>query len=54
MLIITFTYLGTWGLFSLLSYDLILGIPIFGMIIWFILTFIYALGVIKKYTGGED
>ena len=54
MLIITFTYIGIWGLFSLLSYDLIMSIPIFGAIIWFVLTFVYTLGVIKKYTGGSE
>lgn len=53
-LIIAIAYMGLWGLFSILSQDLILSIPIFGAIVWFLLTFVYALGVIKKMTGGNE
>jgi hypothetical protein len=54
MLIITITYVGLWGLFSILSFDLLMSIPIFGSIIWIILTIVYAVGVMKKFTGGEE
>lgn len=54
VLILTFTYIGIWGLFSLLSFDLIMSIPVFGAIIWFVLTFVYALGVIKKFSGTSE
>lgn len=53
-LIIAISYIGLWGLFSLLSYDLIMSIPVFGAIIWFLLTFVYALGIVKKITGGNE
>lgn len=47
-------YVALWGLFSLLSSNLILNIPIFGASIWLVLTFVYAIGVIKKITGSDN
>jgi len=41
-------FYGLWLIFSVLSYNSIISIPIFGIIFWFILTFIYSLGIFSK------
>lgn len=45
-------YASVWGFFSLLSYNLIISIEIFGFIIYLILTIIYMIGVMEKLTSG--
>ncbi|MBD3195678.1 MAG: hypothetical protein GF317_11510 [Candidatus Lokiarchaeota archaeon] len=52
-LTLTFGYVLLWGLFTQMSIDLILQIPIFGTIIYTILTIVYALGLITKFQAGE-
>jgi len=41
-------FYGLWLIFSVLGYNSIVSIPIFGIIFWFILTFIYSLGVFGR------
>lgn len=41
-------YYGLWTVFSVLAFNLIIGIPIFGILLWFFLTFFYSLGVFGK------
>jgi hypothetical protein len=47
-------YVGIWGLFSMMAMDLLIDIPYFGAVIWFALTFLYAFGVIRKFTESGD
>lgn len=46
-------YISVWGIFSTLSYDLIISIEAFGTIIYLILTIMYAVGVIQQLTGSD-
>lgn len=41
-------YYGLWIALSVLAFNLIVGIPIFGVLLWFFLTFFYSLGVFGK------
>lgn len=41
-------YASLWGVFSILSSNLIISIELFGLIIYLILTIIYAIGVMNK------
>lgn len=41
-------YASLWGVFSVLSSNLIISIELFGLIIYLILTIIYAIGVMNK------
>ena len=43
-------YTGVWSLFSVLSYDLIISIEVFGLLLYITLTIIYVLGVVQKLT----
>lgn len=48
------TFYGLWAIFSVMSYNSIVSIPVFGVIFWFLMTFIYSLGVFGKMgSGGE-
>jgi len=38
-------FYGLWLIFSVLSYSSIVSIPTFGIIFWFLLTFVYTLGI---------
>jgi len=44
---------GLWAVLSILSFNLIVSIEIFGSLIYIMLTVAYALGVVKKLTGSE-
>ena len=44
-------YGGIWAVLSVLTWSLIISIPIFGGIIWLALTVIYAIGVFQKMGG---
>jgi len=47
-------FYGLWLIFSVLAYNSIITIPSFGVIFWFMITFIYSLGVFGKMgSGGE-
>lgn len=43
-------YTGIWSLFSLLSYNFIISIKVFGLLLYISLTIIYVLGVVQKLT----
>lgn len=44
-------YAGTWTALSTYSLELLGYIPIFGLIIWDVLTFIYAIGIFMEVRG---
>lgn len=47
-------FYGLWAIFSVLSYGSIASIPTFGVLFWFLMTFIYSIGVFNKMgSGGE-
>lgn len=41
-------YYGLWGIFSVFGVDALTSIPIFGLFTWFLLTFIYTLGIFQN------
>lgn len=41
-------FYGLWLIFSVLSYSSIVSIPTFGIIFWFLLTFVYTLGIFNR------
>ena len=45
-------YGGIWTILSLVSYPMIVSIEIFGVLLYLILTILYAVGVVGKYFGG--
>lgn len=47
-------YLSLWGVFSVLSMALIIQLPIFGVILYFLLTLMYTIGIIKSFKGESD
>jgi len=50
--VITLTsYLAIWGVFSVLSYNLIISIEIFGTLIYIFLTIMFVIGVINKISS---
>lgn len=51
-IIIGIAYGSVWGLFSVLSINLIVSIEIFGWLIYATLSILYLIGVIQKITGG--
>ena len=47
-------FYGLWAIFSVMGYNSIVSIPTFGVLFWFMMTFIYSLGVFGKMgSGGE-
>lgn len=54
--IIGTAFLSLWGVFSVFGYPLIGTIPLFGGMLYFILTAMYTVGVIQAFSGmgGED
>ena len=47
-------FYGLWAIFSVMGYSSIVSIPTFGVLFWFMMTFIYSLGVFGKMgSGGE-
>lgn len=47
-------YLGIWGVFSALGFDLIMAMDLLGPVIYLTLTLIYTLGIIGSFQGGSD
>lgn len=41
-------FYGLWSIFSVLGYTALVSIPLFGVMLWFFLTFFYTLGVFGK------
>ena len=52
ILMISFFYGGLWGILSIVSANLIIAIEAFGLLIYLMLTILYAIGVVSKYFGG--
>ena len=47
-------YVGIWTTLSLLAFDLIFSIQVFGSVIYISLTLVYTIGVINKITGSDN
>ena len=47
-----FFYGGVWGVLSVLTWDLVISIEIFGAIIYIVLTMLYVIGVFQKILTG--
>lgn len=54
VLVLGTAYLGVWAVFSVLAMPLITSMPIFGNIMYFILTLIFTLGIVKSFQGAGD
>jgi len=53
IIIIITSYIGIWGVLSVLAFSLIVSIEIFGLLIYIMLTIAYTIGVAKSI-GGND
>ena len=51
ILTIGLTYYGIWSIFSVLSYSLIVSIEVIGSLIYIILTIVFTIGLIQKFTN---
>lgn len=51
-IIVIVGYGSMWGVFSVLSYNLIVSIQYFGLIIYLVLTIMYVIGVMSKLSNG--
>jgi len=49
-LIMAVSFAGVWLLFSMLAYDLIIQIEVFGTLIYTVLTIMYVVGIIKRFS----
>lgn len=47
------TYYGIWSIFSILSYELILSIEVVGALMYIILTVVFTIGLVQKFSGSE-
>lgn len=45
--------LGLWSMFSLLTYNVITGIPVLGVMLWVAFTFVYMIGFFREVNGGN-
>ena len=52
IIMVSVFYGGIWVILSLVSYPMIVSIEIFGVLLYLILTILYAIGVVGKYFGG--
>lgn len=41
-------FYGLWLIFSVMGYNSLASIPIFGVLLWFFLTFVYTLGIFNR------
>ena len=53
IIVLLTAYIGLWTSLSVLAYNLIVSIQIFGFIIYISLTIAYAIGVIQKLSGSD-
>lgn len=53
VIIIITSYIGIWTTLSIITFDLITSIEVFGSVIYISLTLGYAIGVIQKLSGGN-
>ena len=53
IIIIITSYIGIWSTLSIIAFDLIISIEVFGGIIYISLTLGYAIGVIQRMSGGS-
>lgn len=47
-------YGSIWGILSVLAFNLIIAIEVFGAVIYVFLTILYTIGVIQRLAGGND
>jgi len=45
------TYYGIWSIFSVLSYELIISIEVVGVLIYIVLTVLFTVGLVQKFTS---
>lgn len=50
ILSIGITYYGIWSIFSVLSYELIISIEVIGVLLYIVLTIVFTIGLIKKFS----
>lgn len=48
------TYIGIWAVLSILAFNLIFSIEVFGSVIYIGLTLAYTVGVVQKISGGNN
>lgn len=54
VIILATAFTGLWAMLSILAFNLIITIAVFGTIIYIALTLGYSIGVIQRLTGGKD
>ncbi len=54
IIVIITAYIGIWTALSVLAFNLIIEIEIFGSVIYISLTLVYIIGVAKNMSGGND
>ena len=54
IIVLITAYVGIWLTLSILAFNLIVSIEIFGSVIYITLTLAYAVGVVQKISGGND
>lgn len=47
------SYYGVWGVFSVLSYNLIISIEIIGALIYIVLTIMFSIGILNKFSESD-
>ena len=47
------TYYGIWSIFSILSYELIVSIEVIGALMYILLTVVFTIGLVQKFTSSE-
>lgn len=53
ILLLSIFYGGLWTILSILAYNLIVAIEVFGLVIYLVLTIVYAMSVVGKYFGNS-
>lgn len=54
IIILLFAYGGIWATLSILSFNLINSIELFGSILYITMTIVYVIGVVQNLSGGGD
>lgn len=53
IIMVGISYYGVWGVFSVLSYNLIVSIEIVGALIYIVLTIMFTIGILNKITKSD-
>ena len=53
IIMVSVFYGGIWAILSIVSYPMIVSIKIFGLLLYMIMTILFAIGVVSKYFGGD-